>query len=127
MPQKRIYIIDDDPIYQLVTKKLIEKTNLFNESKAFENGSEALSYFGTTGDIPDIILLDIEMPQMNGWDFLTELFRIEKRFKKEATIYISSSSIAHEDKMKAKNYPCVKDFLSKPMNLEKLAAIAAEE
>ncbi|ESU26552.1 hypothetical protein FLJC2902T_25230 [Flavobacterium limnosediminis JC2902] len=84
-------------------------------------------YFGTTGDIPDIILLDIEMPQMDGWDFLSELFRIEEHFHKEATIYIASSSIAIEDKMKAKNYPCVKDFLSKPMNLEKLTAIAVAE
>ncbi|HSD13957.1 MAG TPA: response regulator [Flavobacterium sp.] len=126
MVQKRICIIDDDPIYQLVTKKLIEKTSLFNDSKSFVNGSEALSYFENTGDIPDIILLDIEMPEMDGWDFLNQLLLIEKNFDKEATIYIASSSIAFEDKMKAKNYPCVKDFLSKPMNIEKLKTIAAE-
>lgn len=127
MPQKKIYIIDDDPIYQLVTKKLIEKTSLFSESKAFGNGNEALHYFEITGDLPDIILLDIEMPGMDGWDFLDELLRIEKNFHKEATIYVASSSIATEDKIKAKNYHCVKDFLSKPINLEKLKAIAAEE
>lgn len=126
MVQKRIYIIDDDPIYQLVTKKLIEKTSLFDDSKSFVNGSEALSYFENTGDIPDVILLDIEMPEMDGWDFLNQLLSIEKKFDKEATIYIASSSIAIEDKMKAKNYPCVKDFLSKPMNIEKLKTIAAE-
>lgn len=126
MVQKRIYIIDDDPIYQLVTKKLIEKTSLFDDSKSFVNGSEALSYFENTGDIPDVILLDIEMPEMDGWDFLNQLLSIEKKLDKEATIYIASSSIAIEDKMKAKNYPCVKDFLSKPMNIEKLKTIAAE-
>ena len=126
MVQKRIYIIDDDPMYQLVTKKLIEKTSLFDDSKSFVNGSEALSYFENTGDIPDVILLDIEMPEMDGWDFLNQLLSIEKKFDKEATIYIASSSIAIEDKMKAKNYPCVKDFLSKPMNIEKLKTIAAE-
>jgi len=127
MPQKRIYIIDDDPIYQLVTKKLIEKTNLFSETKAFGNGNEALLYFENTDDVPDIILLDIEMPGMDGWDFLDELLRIEKNYHKEITIYVASSSIASEDKIKAKNYNCVKDFLSKPINIEKLKAIAAEE
>lgn len=127
MPQKRIYIIDDDPIYQLVTKRLIEKSNLFGETKAFGNGDEALNYFENTGDLPDVLLLDIEMPGMDGWDFLDELLRIEKNFQKEATIYVASSSIAFEDKIKAKNYTCVKDFLSKPINLEKLKAIAAEE
>ncbi|UOK42005.1 MULTISPECIES: response regulator [Flavobacterium] len=126
MLQKRIYIIDDDPIYQLVTKKLIEKTALFEDSRSFVNGSEALSYFENTGDIPDIILLDIEMPEMDGWDFLDQLLHIEKSFEKDATIYIASSSIALEDKMKARSYPCVKDFLSKPMDIEKLKTIAAE-
>lgn len=127
MPQKRIYIIDDDPIYQLVTKKLIEKTNLFSETKAFGNGSEALHFFETTGQLPDVILLDIEMPGMDGWDFLDELLRIEKNFHKEVTIYVASSSIATEDKIKAQNYHCVKDFLSKPINLEKLKVIAEAE
>lgn len=127
MSPKRIYIIDDDPIYQLVTKKLIEKTKLFNESRSFGNGSEALRYFENSGDLPDIILLDIEMPEMDGWDFLDELLQLEERFHKEVTIYVASSSIALEDKLKAQQYPCVKDFLSKPMNLEKLKAIAEEE
>lgn len=127
MIPKRIYIIDDDPIYQLVTKKLIEKTKLFRESRSFANGNHALQYFENTGDLPDVILLDIEMPEMDGWDFLDELLRLEERFHKEVTIYVASSSIATEDKMKAREYPCVKDFLSKPMNLEKLRAIADGE
>lgn len=127
MLQKRIYIIDDDPIYQLVTKKLIEKTKLFGESKSFGNGNEALHFFENSGDLPDVILLDIEMPQMDGWDFLDELLKLEEQFHKEVTIYVASSSIALEDKARAKNYPCVKDFLSKPMNLDKLAAIAHGE
>lgn len=127
MPQKRIYIIDDDPIYQLVTKRLIEKTNLFSETKAFVNGNEALHYFENTGDLPDVILLDIEMPGMDGWDFLDELIRIEKNCRKKVTIYVASSSIATEDKIKAQNYNCVKDFLSKPINLEKLKVIADAE
>jgi len=127
MPQKSIYIIDDDPIYQLITRKLIEKTNLFGEIKAFGNGNEALNYFEKTADFPDVILLDIEMPVMDGWLFLDELLLLEKQFQKESTIYFTSSSIAIEDKMKAKRYPRVKDFLSKPINMEKLEAIALEE
>lgn len=127
MLKKRIYIIDDDPIYQLVTKKLIEKSDLFNDSMSFENGKKAMTYFEATKDIPDIILLDIQMPEMDGWEFLDELLLIEKDLHKEATIYIASSSIANEDKLKAQSYDCVKDFLSKPMNLEKLKAIAVED
>lgn len=127
MPQKKIYIIDDDPIYKLVTKKLIENTKLFSHTKEFSNGSEAYEYFESTEDIPEVILLDLEMPEMDGWEFLTEFCRLEKQLNKESTIYIASSSIAIEDKEKAKKFKCVKAFLSKPINLEKLETIANQD
>jgi len=124
MPLKRIYIIDDDPIYKLVTQKLIEKTKLFSETKEFKNGNEAINYFEATTDLPDILLLDIEMPEMDGWEFLDAFCKLEKKINKESTVYIASSSIALEDKLKAQKYKCVKDFLSKPINLDKLQKIA---
>lgn len=124
MPLKKIYIIDDDPIYKLVTQKLIGKTKLFSESKEFNNGNEAITYFKSTADLPDILLLDLEMPEMDGWEFLDEFCKLEKLNNKESTVYIASSSIALEDKLKAKKYNCVKDFLSKPINIEKLHKIA---
>jgi CheY-like chemotaxis protein len=66
MSQKKICIIDDDPVYKLVTKKLINKTNLFDLTKEFSNGNEAFEYFESTQDFPEIILLDLEMPEMDG-------------------------------------------------------------
>ena len=52
MPLKKIYIIDDNPIYKLVITKLIKKTNLFSEPKSFDNGNEAIIYFEATNDLP---------------------------------------------------------------------------
>lgn len=127
MPQKKIYIIDDDPIYKLVTNKLIKKTNLFSETRDFSNGSEALNYFESTTDFPDILLLDLEMPEMDGWEFLEEFCQLKKRMENNGIIYIASSSIALEDKIKAQKYKCVRDFLSKPINLDKLKKIAGQE
>lgn len=127
MPLKRIYIIDDDPIYKLVTQKLIEKTKLFSETKEFKNGNEAIIYFKATTDLPDILLLDIEMPEMDGWEFLDAFCKLEKKINKESTVYIASSSIAIEDKLKAQKYKCVRDFLSKPINLDKLQKIAEQD
>ncbi|SFA86145.1 Response regulator receiver domain-containing protein [Flavobacterium swingsii] len=126
MLQKRICIIDDDPIYKLITKKLIQKTKLYSETIEFNNGNEAIIYFEATSDLPDILLLDIEMPEMDGWEFLDEFCKLEKRINKESTVYIASSSIAIEDKLKAKEYKCVKEFLSKPINLDKLQKIAEQ-
>ena len=127
MRLKRIYIIDDDPIYKLVTNKLIEKTNLFSGTRHFANGSEALHYFESTTDFPDILLLDLEMPEMDGWEFLDEFCQLKKKMENDGLIYIASSSIAHEDKMKAQKYKCVRGFLSKPINLDKLKKIADQD
>lgn len=124
MLQKRICIIDDDPIYKLITKKLIQKTKLYSETIEFNNGNEAMIYFEATSDLPDILLLDIEMPEMDGWEFLDEFCKLEKMINKESTVYIATSSIAIEDKLKAEKYECVKEFLSKPINLDKLQKIA---
>lgn len=125
--QKRIYIVDDDPIYKLVTNKLIKKTNLFSDTKEFSNGVEALDYFEKTTDFPDILLLDLEMPEMDGWEFLEEYCQMKRRAENDSIIYIASSSISSEDKMKAQKYTCVRDFLSKPINLDKLKKIADED
>ncbi|WP_136668067.1 response regulator [Flavobacterium sp. H122] len=127
MLQKKIYIIDDDPVYKLVTKKLINKTNLFCQTKEFSNGNEAFEYFETTQDFPEIILLDLEMPEMDGWEFLAEFCRLRSSLHKDSKVYIATSSIAHEDKEKAKEFICVKGFISKPINLEKLKTIAHQE
>jgi CheY-like chemotaxis protein len=127
MTLKSICIIDDDPIYQLITKKIIEKNNLFSDRLSFTDGSEALDFFEEEKKIPDILLLDIEMPGMDGWDFLDEFCNLKKSFGKDINIYIISSSIANEDIEKAKTYNCITGFISKPINLEKLKKIANAE
>lgn len=124
MTLKTICVIDDDPIYQLITKKIIEKNNLFSDRQSFTDGFDALQYFREEKSIPDIILLDIEMPSIDGWDFLDEFCELKKDFDKTIHIYVISSSIAKEDIEKANTYDCISGFISKPINLEKLRKIA---
>lgn len=124
MSKERICIIDDDPIYQLVTKKIIEKSLYFPIVDSFTNGLEAISHFKNSSTLPEVILLDIEMPIMDGWDFLNEITAIREQFNAETNIYIVSSSIAKEDKEKALTYDCIKGFISKPVTLTKIEKIA---
>jgi CheY-like chemotaxis protein len=79
--------------------------------------------------LPDYILLDINMPIMNGWEFLDEYKRLNLDPLGKSKIYIISSSVFSNDINKARSYPLVKDFISKPLNVEKikeLFEVAAE-
>ena len=70
--------------------------------------------------LPDYILLDINMPIMNGWEFLDEYKRLNIDPAGKSKIFIISSSVFSNDINKARSYPLVKDFISKPLNVDKI-------
>ena len=131
MKKKNIWVVDDDNIYQIIIKKLIERSEMFSEISSFKNGKDAIDelYKSTenNGGIPDIILLDINMPIMDGWEFMDELGVLKPKFNTEIMVYIVSSSIAIEDKNKSKNYENILGYLSKPVTIDDLILIAARE
>ena len=131
MKKKNIWVVDDDNIYQIIIKKLIERSEMFSEISSFKNGKDAIDelYNNTKniGGIPDIILLDINMPIMDGWEFMDELGVIKPKINAEIMVYIVSSSIAIEDKNKSKNYENILGYLSKPVTIDDLILIAARE
>lgn len=122
-----ICIIDDDPIYQIITKKIINKTETKKQIISYSNGAEAIEAF--VGNVhkpeglPSIILLDIDMPIMDGWNFMASFERIKPMISKKISIYIVSSSIANSDKEKAKSYKGISGYLSKPLTLENFLEI----
>lgn len=129
MKKKSIWIIDDDAIYKFVIQKLIAKSDLFDDVKTFSNGEEASNALKKEGNknalLPDIILLDIEMPRMDGWEFMSEIEAFLKKVdQKNIKIFMSSSSIAFEDKVKVDNNPNINGYLTKPISFDDLLQIA---
>ena len=131
MTKKKIWVIDDDTIYQIIVKKIIQKSEMFSEISSFKNGKDAIdklyNALENNESIPDILLLDINMPIMDGWEFMEELGLIKPKFNKEIVVYIVSSSIAIEDKNKSKSYENILGYLSKPVHVNDLILIASRE
>lgn len=114
-----VCIIDDDEIFQFITKKSFERLDRQDDLLFFLNGEDALIYMkGVIDGInpnPDIIFLDINMPIMDGWDFLNELQKINDTGFKLPDIYMVSSSIDDKDLIKSKTFPIITDYIVKPI------------
>lgn len=121
-------IIDDDPIFIFGAKRMMELSDFCNSFMIFKNGQEAInnlrSIMKSGETIPDVILLDINMPIMDGWQFLDEFITIESH--KMITIYIVSSSIDPMDLNRAKRYENVSNYIIKPISLQTLKNIMQE-
>ena len=122
-----ILIIDDDPLYLLLVKKTILKYEFAKTISAFSNGLEAfdslIQLINDPSALPDIILLDINMPIMDSWEFLDKFIPILQKINKKISIYIVTSSLAEIDKTKARTYPIIKDYLLKPIDQPILTTI----
>lgn len=123
-----VFVVDDDKVYHFILKKLLKKNNINVTSHFFENGEEAMAVLKnnskTGGSIPDLILLDINMPIMDGWQFLEEFQKIKDNLNKETTIYMISSSNSFVDLEKVKEFPEeVMDYFMKPVSYEDICKI----
>jgi len=118
-------IIDDDPIFVFGTKKLFKYSGYCDTFLVFKNGKEAYDHLSTLLEnertMPDLILLDINMPVMNGWQFLEKITQIE--IHKELKIFIVTSSENPKDLEKAKKFGNIKNYVVKPITLERISDI----
>jgi CheY-like chemotaxis protein len=115
-------IIDDDPIFVFGTKRIMEIANFCESFMIFRNGKEAFDKLKAIiiadEKLPDLILLDLNMPIWDGWQFLDEFIKIPHA--NPITIYIMTSSIDPADIAKAKTYEEVSNYLVKPITMAEL-------
>ena len=122
-----VCLIDDDRIYQFTAKRIIQLINPQQKILTFFNGKEALDFFSqnplSVDQLPDLIFLDINMPVMNGWEFLEAYTLVKENLMKKINIYMVSSSVDENDKLRSKDFDEVKDFIVKPIDKERITAI----
>jgi len=125
---KHIALIDDDQVFNFITTKIITKSTDFQVT-TYTNAQPAIQQFDTWSisepdKLPDIIFLDINMPVMDGWEFLEALQKTASTTEKIYKVFIFFSSISSYDIEKSKQHRMVHDFVSKPLTTDKLNTMA---
>ncbi|MBK5284922.1 MAG: response regulator [Bacteroidia bacterium] len=124
---KSILLIDDNDIDNYISSHLIQKTGFTGEVILKSSAEEGLNYLqsGIEGNVPlpEIIFLDIRMPAMDGFEFLQEFAKLNPIAENNCSIYMLSSSIDKRDIEQAKKNPNVADFITKPLNIDKLNTV----
>ena len=122
---KKILLVDDDVAVNFINRLTLKENNIDCKVTEATNGQQALDQIAADKDCPDLILLDINMPVMDGFEFLTEL---ERRGKccDSPNIFMLTSSIREEDKERAMGSKLVKGYLDKPLSDAQLQEILAK-
>ncbi len=123
-----VLLIDDDSTFRFIAKMITEKSGILQIIAEADDGESGLEYLrdcvSKKGILPDVILLDLNMPRMDGWEFLRqypEIFRENQRIP----VVVVSSSINREDREKSETFPCVRGMIAKPLTEADLHEIKA--
>ncbi|HTM92293.1 MAG TPA: response regulator [Flavisolibacter sp.] len=124
-----ILLVDDDEPTNFLNQIVIEELNITEQIRVAQNGQEALAYLKQTGSgdedfpLPDLILLDINMPAMNGWEFLERYSHLPAHQKANVVIVMLTTSLNPDDRAKAHEISEVTGFETKPLTVDKLQAL----
>lgn len=121
-----ILLIDDNPADNEYHKIIIHEANVCNHIQVAIDGPKALDYIIKSGEVnqfeafpkPDLIYLDINMPGMNGFEFVEEYHKLDERLKAKVVIIMLTTSLNPDDKIRATNYKELKEFSNKPLTVE---------
>ena len=127
---KKIMVIDDNPTDRYIAKRMAEKYHFAEEIILQESALEALDYIRSLENTPDLlpqfIFLDINMPGMNGYEFLEEYANLSESIRTNCIVLMITTSIHPDDFKRAENNPSVFRFLNKPLDKEKFRLLEYE-
>ena len=126
-----LLIYDDEPT-NFLSQMIIEEADCAAEIQIAYSGGQAIEYLTSQGTStsgqtsyprPDLIFLDINMPAMNGWEFLQKYNSLEKEHKGNIVIIMLTTSLNPDDRLRSKDFPDVSGFENKPLTRVKLEAL----
>ncbi|PIQ21842.1 MAG: response regulator [Cytophagales bacterium CG18_big_fil_WC_8_21_14_2_50_42_9] len=126
-PFQTVVLIDDDSISNFITEKLILREAFAQEVQCFTSAEKALAFFKRiipeNNIFPDMIFLDLNMPGMDGWEFIKAYKTLPAAYTAHCRLFMLSSAVDAKDIIQAKSLDEVEDFISKPLTAEDIAVI----
>ena len=121
----KAFIIDDDQLSTFLTQSLLELEGGVHEVNTYHSAAEALEalHVAAAEHLPEVILLDLNMPIMDGWGFLEALAPLEEKLAGRCLIYILTSSLDSADINRMKAFPIVSGLIQKPISSEDIALV----
>ncbi len=123
MKINKIFLLDDDPIVNVINEQLFRKYNASKQYIVCRTSQEAIEYIDKANPLPEIVIIDLNIPLTNGFSFLDKFY---DKFLNNLSVYILTSSVNPEDLNKAMSYPFVKGYLKKPLTRDIVQKIIAE-
>jgi CheY-like chemotaxis protein len=124
---QKAMVIDDNPIDLYIAEMVMATTGFAENVICMNSAREALAYlkplYETPDELPGLIFLDINMPEMTGFDFLNEYQHLPENIRKKCIIMMLTTSLDDDDRTQAESNQFVRRFLNKPLDRDKLAQL----
>jgi len=126
----KVVLIDDNPIDHYIMRTMLYKNEACEQATYAFDGSMIIEYMeeykGEPKKLPDVIFLDLTMPDFSGWEFLEKFDKLQNSLNKHVDLYVMTSSVRESDKERSTKYGCVNSFISKPLSKQALNSICQQ-
>ncbi len=126
----RICVIDPDPAQHRVTEQLMNDAGIYGNYSFYQSAANALldvaEAFFSDEPLPDVIILDVGMPEMNGWQFVETFCKVFSPDGERTSVYLAGADLSEKDIQRAKHYPCIKGVFTKPLSSGIFNLVSAE-
>lgn len=127
----KLVLIDDNPIDHYIVRTMLHNNEACKQATYTFDGSMVLEFIeeniSDSHRLPDVIFLDLTMPNFSGWEFLDKFEKIKDSLDKKIELYVMTSSVRESDKERSSKYGCVNSFISKPLTKQVLNNICQQQ